>query len=712
MLINGVIITLLGFFIFSRNRRALPNIIFSITCLAIAVWCFAYFSWQIAKTSTSALNLCRILTAGSVFVPITYFHFVVSLIGNSFMRRRIRAIYLGYIAAVLFAVMSFTPFMVQGVVPRLRFPFWPTPGPLYKFFIIYFITYGIYSCYSLLKGSKRATGLKRNQLLYVFVASALGYLGGAMNLPLWYGVKLYPVGNFFISIYACMVAYAIIRYRLLDISIAVSRAGISLVVYTFAFGIPFYVGYVTESWILSASAAVLLAIPSPWLFRYFRLKAERILLAEQHRYQKILLQTADGMAREHKLEDLLGLIVNVAKEAVKVTFSAVFLRDDSKKFYILKAVQNGKVARKDFSFSEKSEFVSYLKKRKEPILPDEMRPFVVHSMGFPEPVGLIVPFFSRENLLGFLFLGEKLSGELYFQDDVNVFEILSHQAALSIENCLFFEEFKKAQNKIFEAEKLASIGGMADGVAHQIKNRLNHFSIVGGEMKDEVEYFAKRHPALVDTNADLKKSINYIVKLSNSLVDNVQRTDAVVKSILEYAKIEEKERFFTVFSLKEIIKLALDLLKVKHQVAQVPVDQKMSIDAIWGVKSQITEAVYNLLDNAYEATQDRYSDSINPGENHTYQQKVTIEASELDNVYRIVISDNGIGIKDENKHKIFAPFFTTKSSYKSGTGIGMYIVKRIVEENHKGKVWFESEYGEGTSFYMELPKQNKQREDL
>ena len=69
----------------------------------------------------------------------------------------------------------------------------------------------------------------------------------------------------------------------------------------------------------------------------------------------------------------------------------------------------------------------------------------------------------------------------------------------------------------------------------------------------------------------------------------------------------------------------------------------------------------------------------------------------------IKIADNGIGIKEDDTGKIFIPFFTTKSSSKSGTGIGMYIVKRIVEENHKGKIWFESKHMLGTDIIIELP---------
>jgi len=77
-----------------------------------------------------------------------------------------------------------------------------------------------------------------------------------------------------------------------------------------------------------------------------------------------------------------------------------------------------------------------------------------------------------------LALGSKLSGDVFSPEDVGVFKILSYQAALAIENARFLEEFKKAQERIFQADKLASIGAMADGVAHQINNRLQVFLAV------------------------------------------------------------------------------------------------------------------------------------------------------------------------------------------------------------------------------------------
>ena len=125
-------------------------------------------------------------------------------------------------------------------------------------------------------------------------------------------------------------------------------------------------------------------------------------------------------------------------------------------------------------------------------------------------------------------------------------------------------------------------------------------------------------------------------------------------------------------------------------------------DTVLGVKSQITEVVYNLIDNAFEAIEEKQK-TLSKDEAIKYIPKIDVSLTYKDNKTIIKISDNGIGIKEEHTGKIYIPFFTTKASCKSGTGIGMYIVKRMIAENHKGKIWFESKYMVGTDITIELP---------
>ena len=301
-------------------------------------------------------------------------------------------------------------------------------------------------------------------------------------------------------------------------------------------------------------------------------------------------------------------------------------------------------------------------------------------------------------------IGEKNNKDIFTKEDMSIFKMLARQTSLAMENCLFFNEYKQAQEKIFAAEKLASIGGLAEGVAHQIRNRLNQFSLISGELKFEVKDFEENNEDLVNKNKNLQNTFDYIMRLSDSLKSNITKTDEVIKGILDFAKMKAKHRMFETFAFKEIVDLAYEMLKVKHHLPDKLVISKnfKETDTILGVKAQLIEVIYNIIDNAFEAIEERYN-TLKSEEQIKFIPEINISLTYKNNKALIKISDNGIGIKEENTSKIFIPFFTTKASFKSGTGIGMYIVKRMIVENHKGKIWFESKYMLGTDIIIELP---------
>ncbi|RKY45375.1 MAG: hypothetical protein DRP81_03965 [Candidatus Omnitrophota bacterium] len=490
----------------------------------------------------------------------------------------------------------------------------------------------------------------------------------------------------------------------MDIRVAITRVGIFLALYTAVLGLPFYLGYQTNSWVLSTSFAATFATIGPLIYRTIQKKAEDLLLAQQRHYQHILLQAAGGMIREHNLNRLLKLIVRIVKKTVKISFAIIFSYDKENKIYKPMSARGYKITSLDLNFPEDAPIITYMKNNPNPFIPEELPSDLRKCLEekLKTSFELFIPSVVEKRVQGFLILGEKLDRSPYSQDDISVFSILSRQAALAIENCLFFEEFKKVQQQLFQAEKLASIGGIADGVAHQIKNRLNHFSLATGELRLAIQEFVKSNYNLAN-NRSIKEFLEYLLKITDSLISNVKRTDSVVRGILQFARTQDKELFFGYFSLEEIINPALELISIKHEVSEIPLEKDLEIDLIWGIKSQLGEVIYNLLDNAYEATQE-LALQLFQEEKKEYHPKIKIKAYQELTHYFIIISDNGIGIKEEDKKKIFSPFFTTKSSYKSGSGIGMYVVRRIIEENHNGKIWFESTYMKGTKFYIQLPK--------
>ena len=627
-----------------------------------------------------------------------------------------KVIIFAYVQAAVFLILNFTNLFISDLKLIFdSFYYNQSNGLVYPIFFLIWVMLVLRGHYELAIFYRKISGFKRNQARYFFVGMLVGFLGGTTNFFPMFNINIYPFGNFTIPLYSLIVTYAILRYRLMDVRVFFSRAAAFLVSYPFFLSIPFFFAYRmqpllypflgTNWWLVPAGLIIFFASLSPLAYSQLRIRMEEKLLVEQKRYQKLLLQAASGMATEHDLGRLSKLIVYIVKRAVKIEFATIFIEDKISRSYRMRAFRDTKVGvYRNITFLYEHPVIQYLLKHREPCLYEELPSDVRRSLGTLSNAALIVPSVVQDSLLGFVILGEKLNKQPYSDDDINVFKILSHQAALAIENSLFLEETKQAQEKIFTAEKLASIGGMADGVAHQIKNRLNQFSVASGELKYEIKDYLKKHPAVTKKNKDLKKTLNYLTDIADSLISNVKRTDGIVKGILNFARVEENSTFFSKFALKEVIDLSTDLLKIKHEVAQVPLEVKLgSSGSVYGVKAQITEAVYNLLDNAYEATQEKRTLLAKQGED-SFNPLIKIKLTHKPDVDLLEISDNGIGMRDESKAKVFAPFFTTKSSYKSGTGIGMYVVKRMIEENHKGKVRFDSAYMEGTKFFVELPK--------
>jgi len=698
-LISAIFSFLLGFFVYYIGKKSAVPLSFFTSAVFFGLWIFT--------------NLCSGVVGSPIFpkltygigsfLPVTTLIFTCMLYYGSLPKRNL---FIHYGVAFVFFLLSFTPLFINRITSVTLGSFEGKYGALFYFWATYVFSVIGLNIFLLIKFYIKSSGLKKLQLKYL--AIGMGGMGvfiiiSDVILPLFDNKLLMTFDSLSVLFYLVVTAYAIARYRLMDIRVAFTRTAIFLVIYSLVMWLPFWVGYKTQSWVLSAAFMAIFATGGPIIHRLLQRKAENMLMAQQKRYQRALIDAGRGMVREHDIKKLMRLIVRVVRFSVKVDFVCAFILDKQNHCYKIAALRGEIQFPEHFTMSDEHDIVAMIKKHRAILTYEEINSNKDKPLG--KEIHLIVPAFSTDKLLGFIVMGEKENKSVYSQEDIDVFSILSHQASLAMENCMFVEDTKESERRLFQAEKLASIGGMADGVAHQIKNRLNHFSIASGEAQFEIKDFIKAHQQLVDDNPDLKKTFDYLLKITESLVGNVKRTNSIIQGILNYARVEEKDTYFSVFTIAEIMNLSLDLLMVKHEVAVLPITHEVDgLDEIYGIKAQVMEAVYNVLDNCYESVNERFKYHTPQEDLDKYQMKVHLKLSQTPNNTIIEISDNGMGIKEEDRHKIFAPFFTTKSSYKSGSGIGMYVVKRMVEENHHGKIYFESKPMEGARFIIELPR--------
>jgi signal transduction histidine kinase len=680
--------------------------------LSIGFWGFFLFLMFTSKKLSEGIIWSRALQIGAIFIPITFFHFVLALLDLEKEKRYI--LRFGYFISLLLLMLNFTPLFVKGASYKpLVKCFYPDAGPTYFLYILIYFIYPSYGCLLLYKASRTVSGYKRNQIKYVLTASIIGFLGGGTTFPLWYKIPIPPIGSNFVWLYAIVITIAIVRYRLMDVRVAITRTGIFVVVYSLVLGLPFAIafwlkGWLIETfraswWVLPLGLMAALATVGPFIYIYLQRKAEDRLLADQRRYQDILKQASVGMTRIRDLRRLLDLIAHIVTKTVRISYAGIYLFDEESGEYVLQ-ISRDKGRLPVPKLASSNPLVNWLTLKPQPLVYDEIKLKAQDSSDMMHKqleenmrlltAAVVIPSFLEDRLLGFIVLGEKISGQIYTQEDLNVFQVLASQSALAIENAQFYEEAKKMQEQIAQAEKMATIGTMADGLSHQINNRLYALSLIAGDTIDTIK--------LTDTSKctpEVREMIGQINHALERIQANVMQGGEVVRGLLKYSR--EGETGLEALDLHTILNNTLEMVQYKVKLSEIDIvrDFSPNIPKIKGNLIQLEEAFFNFIDNAYDAIVERRTLLKEEG----YRGRITVSARSKDNHLEIVVEDNGMGVKEGDIKKVFTPFFTTKTSSHKGTGLGLYVIKRIITEMHKGQIYFESDYKVGTRFIIELP---------
>lgn len=677
ILSTSIIAFLLGVFVYFKGTRKRVNQIFALYSFSIAIWSLGQGLHSIAPDLKVCLFWARFSHIGVVFIPTFFIHFVFEFLNIKKEKRRI--LITAYLCSIFFTFFNlFTKLYIPTAVPKFSLKFYIKPGILYLPSIIFFIIFISIGLIELYKVYVRSSGIKRNQMKYLCWSSLFGYLGGAANFLLTFGICIYPFnpfGTYFVPLYALITVYAIFRYRLMDVNVALTRAGIFAIVYTSVLGIPFYLGYKYNLWVYSTWMTVFLASLGPFIFMYFRRRAEDILLRDQKRYQKALRELSASMTRIRDIDELLKSIVLAAADTVKVGFAASYLKDEEYKSYRLK--QCYPVAPQ----SRFPEFIS-LDSRLVKILQEKKKTLFSEEIGSVDKInidsGLVIPCFMEDDLLGFFILGQKPNNQMYTPDDILIFETLSYSASLAIENCTFWREIEDRHRKA----RLQEMDTYSYSLAHEIDNPMQ---VIIGQADLLKKYMLKEANLPEDKQNDISGSFDFILEAA-------RRVSGMVKAIRDFGQKTTGE--LKPINIEDVVesfsKLYYPQFKEKIVIFEKTNQLKGPI-FVRGEKPELMQVLVILANNSIHAMIDAKEKKL----------KLNLSLSNHDLV-KLTLSDTGYGIKKEMLSIIFTPFTTTKASTE-GTGMGLYNAKKIIDR-HKGKVWAESEGpGKGATFFIELP---------
>lgn len=478
--INCLLSLVLGIFVFVKNPSKKINQIFLLFSLSLSLWSFSYVNWLTSSTQTEALTWTRLLTLFSTFIPVFLLHWSLLITQR---QTKNKVLILGYVITLVIAPFSFTEYMVRLVEPTLFFPWWPKPGILYHFYIVViFIFLFLYMFREYFSFYRNSSGLKLLQVKYVIAGLLIGVLGGFTNFFLWYGVKIPPIGNILVSAYSIAFAYSMVRYRFLDIRLAmrsfVVKIFLSLTFAIFLF-IIFYLSIVYDFPTFSFSFFILMGIGIVFSFDYInkfvRNVTDSFLFQKEYSHQELLKNLGKTMSSSLNREEVFVKLQETLTEAMRVGYVGfvlwsedhgdnIGLNEGDEREPVKEVVHTWGFDNLDLDVSFERDDLLITEMENDPrlVVFDELLRDISESHKEPHKenleqlvermrslhAGVIMPLPASKGLSGIVLLGEKMGGDAFTSGDINTLETLMYQAGVAIENASLFTEVKEFNKKL------------------------------------------------------------------------------------------------------------------------------------------------------------------------------------------------------------------------------------------------------------------------
>jgi signal transduction histidine kinase len=683
--LTGILTLLLGTFIYSQNRSSNVNKIGFLLSLSISLWSLSLFVKEVYIEKTTAFFFVRLAYAGSIFIPSLFFHFVISLLNLS----KHKLILSFYALSIIFLFSDFTPLFIKDVKPILFFNYYGIPGIVFPFFVISFVAIISYSHFILIKYFRKSEGQVRNQIKYLLFAAIIGFSGGVLTFLPNFNIKVFPFGFYLISIYVVITSYAIVKHRLMDINIVLKK-GTTYAVLILVLFVPsslliilgqefFYKEVNYPFFIFILSILLLVAV------FFYRVKpgtekaVEQFLFGCRYDYRETLGKFSRDMVTILDLQALSHRIVETIAQTMGVEKVSLFLLQEEKGGYYLFESRNIGI---DSSLLSKGDpLPQYLQSVREIVIREELMKQakapeledVIGRMSFLE-ADVSIPLISKGRLVGMINLSHKFNRDVYSQEDVELLSTLANQAAVAIENARLYEDLKRSKSYMRRADRLASLGTLTAGLAHEIRNPL---------------VAIKTFTQLLPQRLEDEEFLNHFLNIASGEVD---RISSLVNELLDFARPSDPK--LELEDINNTLDGMILLVSTESKKKQIRVvknyDEELapiSID-----KEQIKQVFLNILLNAIEAT---------PEEGSITVKTRSFEKPGGELYVQIEFTDTGCGIPSDQLEEIFNPFFTTKSA---GSGLGLSISHQIIEDHH-GYIVAESELSKGASFFVNLPLQ-------
>ena len=326
---------------------------------------------------------------------------------------------------------------------------------------------------------------------------------------------------------------------------------------------------------------------------------------------------------------------------------------------------------------------------------------------------IYLPLIVGDRVIGVI-SAQSFKKNAYTEAHLDILKNIANYTAIALENAFAYDrinlankELKEAQSQLIQAEKMASLGQLTAGIAHEIKNPLNfinNFSELSIDLSKELLEEIESQSERLDV-----KTVDYIKEILTDLSHNVRkindhgkRADSIVKGMLLHSRGKSGEKQKTNINdlLHEYLNLAYHGFRAQDSTFNLKMETNYdaTLEPINIVPQNISRVFLNILNNGCYSVNEKKKEKKD-----SFSPLLQVSTKNLDDKVEIRIKDNGKGIPNDILDKVFNPFFTTKPTGK-GTGLGLSLSYDIIVQEHKGELKVNSEQGEFAEFIITIPK--------
>lgn len=704
---NTLISALLGFFVLFKNKKDKVNRSFFYFCISVALWSLFYAGWPQAETAQETLFWFQLLHIGAIFAPITYYHFVLNWLG--LFRSKKFSVYLGYFLALVFLSFIFTEYFISDIAPKFSLRYWAEPGIIYHFYLVYFFFYPFYSSVILYVNRKKVQAVKREQINYILIGVILSFLGGSTNYFLWYNINIPPYGNILGSSFVIFTAYVMITKRFLGTTIVVRKSSVyffslwTLALFVFFLKMFFNIFSFRNSFFID----IFIVIVSIFCFRLF--KKFYYVIANKFFFYSLYDSGASISAISEKLISTLKPIS--IYNFVFREFNRIFM---TKTLAILK--HNKTAGTYDLIYSKGVDFhrKSFLKdkvlekeyfEKNDSVIREEIKAcHVGREKGeicklMIKNADIVIPLTSKKRVVGLMLIGSKASGDFYTLTDIKMLKVVAAQLASAIESRELYTQINKLNRSLRKKVEEQTADIKKKAIELKQKNaKLERLLEMKSDFLRVVNHQLNTPISIIRNSVYMMRKKHFSREKGLSFInEGLKRMEEIIHDFWRAFKLEgesmkiKKEKTNIESLIDEIVEKGGEISPKKKKNIKIKVHKPFKIPEVLCGQKEMIQAFSNLFNNAIS---------------YTNKGQIDISYEKENGSLKVLVKDTGCGIDEKDYDRIFDKFTRGQratSVRPGGSGLGLYISKKIVEASGGYLRLEESHLGKGSTFSFTVP---------